>query len=280
MSETLDSGGVAVAAVLGWPIAQSKSPRLFDYWFRRYEVSGRYVPLAVRPKDFASLYDALPRAGLRGVNVTVPHKEQALALADDVSESARSIGAANMIVFDPDRGRIAHNTDGYGFMASLRAAAPEWLPTSAPALVLGAGGAARAVVHALGAAGVPQIRLANRTRDRAAALVDLAPTVEVVDWSDRSAAIDGAGLVVNTTSLGMTGKPPLEIDLDRLATGALVSDLVYAPLTTPLLADAAAHGGIAVDGLGMLLHQARPAFHAWFGVDPEVDVALREACLA
>lgn len=272
--------GVAVAAVIGWPIAQSKSPRLFEHWFARYGIEGRYVPLAVRPEDFATVYDALPRAGLRGVNVTVPHKEQALALAEEVTDAARAIGAANMIVFDPGRGRVADNTDGYGFFQALRAGAPGWDPTAAPALVLGSGGAARAVVYMLGQAGVPEIRLANRTRDRAEALAPLARAVSVIDWANRSDAVAGAGLIVNTTSLGMLDKAPLEIDLGAMASGTVVNDLVYAPLMTPLLTDAAERGGIAVDGLGMLLHQARPAFRAWFGVDPEVDDALRAACLA
>ncbi|MEM6974088.1 MAG: shikimate dehydrogenase [Pseudomonadota bacterium] len=272
--------GVAVAAVVGWPIAQSKSPRLFDHWFARHGIAGRYVPLAVRPEDFAAVYDALPRAGLRGINVTVPHKEQALALADMVMPRARAVGAANMIVFDPERGRVADNTDGYGFMQALSAGAPDWDPGAAPALVLGAGGAARAVVHALGEAGVPTVKLTNRTRARAEALADLAPTVEVIDWQARSAAIAEAGLIVNTTSLGMLGKEALQIDLAALRPGTVVNDLVYAPMTTPLLAGAAARGGVVVDGLGMLLHQARPAFRAWFGVDPQVDTALRAACLA
>lgn len=267
------------AGVMGWPVAHSKSPRLFGHWFARYGVPGTYAPLAVRAQDFETVYRALPKAGFRGVNVTIPHKEAALALADRATERARAIGAANMIRFDPD-GILADNTDAYGFIESLRAGAPAW-SCDLPALVLGAGGAARAVLHALVAEGVPAIRLANRTPAKAERLAEaFGPAVEPVDWERRGWASEGAGLLVNTTSLGMAGQPQLTMPLEGLAPGAAVLDIVYAPLETPLLAEARARGLTAVDGLGMLLHQARPAFHAWFGIDPEVDGALRDACLA
>jgi len=267
------------AGVMGWPVAHSKSPRLFGHWFAQHGVRGSYVPLAVRGQDFETVYRALPKAGLRGVNVTIPHKEAALAHADRATGTARAIGAANMIRFASD-GIIADNTDAYGFIESLRAGAPGW-SADLPALVLGAGGAARAVLHALVAEGVPAIRIANRTRAKAEAIADaFGPMVEPVAWERRGWAAEGAGLLVNTTSLGMAGQPPLKMPLEGLAPGAAVLDIVYAPLETPLLADARALGLTAVDGLGMLLHQARPAFHAWFGIDPEVDQALRDACLA
>ncbi|MEL6219623.1 MAG: shikimate dehydrogenase [Pseudomonadota bacterium] len=272
--------GPLVAGVLGWPIAHSKSPVLFDHWFSRLGVPGRYVPLAVRPEDFAEVYVALPKAGLRGVNVTLPHKEAALSMADQATEAARAIGAANMIRFTSD-GILADNTDAYGFIENLRAGAPAWQGEAGPAVVLGAGGACRAVLHALLAAGVPEIRLTNRTRAKAEILATaFGDCVHVFDWSDRADAVSGAALIVNTTSLGMAGHPPLELPLEGAAEGAVATDIVYVPLETPLLTAAREHGLATVDGLGMLLHQARPAFRAWFGEDPPVDDALRTACLA
>lgn len=268
------------AGVMGWPIGHSRSPVLFDHWFARYAIPGRYVPLAVAPERFGDVYRALPHAGLRGVNVTIPHKRAALERADAASAAARAIGAANMIVFAPDGTIHAGNTDAYGFLENLRAGAPGWRAASGPAVVLGAGGASRALIHALTGVGAPAIRLANRTRETAEALADeFGPPVEVVDWEARSEALDGAATLVNATSLGMAGHPPLDIALDALPTHAVVTDIVYTPLETPLLADARVRGLTAVDGLGMLLHQARPAFEAWFGRDPEVDADLRAACL-
>ncbi|MEO1774595.1 MAG: shikimate dehydrogenase [Pseudomonadota bacterium] len=283
MSEAQVDMRPLTAGVMGWPIVQTKSPVLFDHWFAAEGIAGRYIPLAVRPEDFDAVYAALPRMGLRGVNVTVPHKEAALALAEETTPTARAIGAANMIRFTPEGRRIADNTDAYGFLENLRAGAPGWVPGAAPALVLGAGGAARAVVRALAEAGVTEIRLSNRTAERAEALVPLADgtgaRVVVVPWALRAAALEGVGLLVNATSLGMTGKAPLEMPLGAMGPGTVVNDLVYAPLETALLAGARAAGGIVVDGLGMLLHQARPAFRAWFRADPTVDDALRAACL-
>jgi shikimate dehydrogenase len=270
-----------LAGVMGWPVAQSRSPRLFDHWFATHGLPGRYVPLAVCEADFAEVYRALPKAGFRGVNVTIPHKRPALTLADGATDAARAIGAANMIRFEPDGRIFADNTDAYGFLESLCTGAPDWRGDSGPALVLGAGGAARAVVHALLGAGVPEIRLANRTAENAEALAgEFGRPVSAVSWEERADAADGAALLVNTTSLGMTGKPPLHMPLEALPAHAVVLDIVYVPLETPLLSAARARGLIPVDGLGMLLHQARPAFRAWFGIDPEVDAALREACLA
>ena len=268
------------AGVVGWPVTHSRSPRLFDHWFARTGVPGRYVPLAVRAEDFAEVYRALPRTGLRGVNVTLPHKTAALRLAHTATPTARAIGAANMIRFDPDGAVHADNTDAYGFLENLRAGAPGWRGDAGPAVVLGAGGAARALIHALQTEGAPEIRLLNRTRATAEALAaEFGAPVTVADWATRSAALGGARTVVNATSLGMTGGAPLDIGLDALPAGAVVTDIVYTPLETPLLTAARARGLTAVDGLGMLLHQARPAFRAWFGVDPVVDGALRAACL-
>ncbi|MBY8976416.1 shikimate dehydrogenase [Rhodobacteraceae bacterium NNCM2] len=268
------------AGVMGWPITHSKSPLIFEHWFKQHQIPGRYCHLAVRDEDFAEVFRALPKAGFRGVNVTLPHKLNALALADQSTEAARAIGAANMIIFAEDGEIIANNTDGYGFMQNLLSNAPDWKPDSGPAVVLGAGGAARAVLYAMLDAGTPRIRLLNRSRDKAEALADqFGDRITVLDWGERSQALAEAATLINTTSLGMTGQRALEIALDDLPRSALVSDLIYSPIETDLLARASARGNPVVDGLGMLLHQARPAFRTWFGADPTVDETLRRVCL-
>lgn len=270
-----------LAGVCGDPIGHSKSPVLFEHWFGALGVLGRYVPLLIRAEDFSSVVPALAKAGFRGLNVTIPHKLSALALADEATEAARAIGAANTLVFRRDGTILADNSDAFGFIENLRAGAPGWRAKDGPVVMLGAGGAARAAIQALLAAGAPEIRVANRTREKAEALAThFGPRVTVADWRDRAAALDGAATIVNSTSLGMTGKPPLEIPLDAAPAGALVTDMVYSPLITPLLAEAQARGLATVDGLGMLLHQARPGFRYWFGQDAEVTEALRNACLA
>jgi len=269
-----------LAGVMGWPVKHSRSPLLFGHWFTEHGVAGSYVRLAVREPDFEQVLRALPKAGFRGVNVTLPHKLAALSLADSASEAARAIGAANTVVFDPEGRILADNTDAYGFIENLRSGAPDWNPAAATALVLGAGGAARAILHVLLQAGVPLIRLANRSRDKAEGLAARFGTrIEVLDWSARDGAVEGAGLIVNTTSLGMTGKPPLEISLASAPRTAVVTDIVYAPLATDLLMQARSRGLATVDGLGMLLHQARPGFRVWFGFDPAVTPELRRAVL-
>jgi len=277
---TADDDRPLLAGVMGWPVKHSRSPQLFGHWFEAYHIAGAYVRLAVREEDFEQVFRALPKVGFRGVNVTLPHKVTALALADEATPAARAIGAANTITFLPD-GRIrADNSDSYGFIENIHAQAPGWDPAAGPALVLGAGGAARAVLHALLNAGVSAIRLANRTREKAEALAaHFGTCVNVTDWTERSAACDGVALVVNTTSLGMTGKPPLEISLAAAPEDCVVTDLVYAPLETGLLAAAHARDLDVVDGLGMLLHQARPGFRVWFGAEPAVTPELRRAVL-
>jgi shikimate dehydrogenase len=265
---------------MGWPIAHSRSPLIFAHWFAEIGITGTYTRLAVPPEDFAATFRALPTSGLRGVNVTIPHKLAALDLADEASAAATAIGAANTIIVDPDGRIFAENTDGYGFITNLQNTAPEWAPGSGPALVLGAGGAARAVIYALLDTGVPAIRLANRNRHKAEALRShFGPRIEVINWAARGAATAGAATIVNATSLGMAGNPPLDLTLDDAPAKALVTDIVYVPLETPLLAAARARGLTTVDGLGMLLHQARPGFRAWFGADPAVTPALRQAVL-
>lgn len=270
-----------LAGVCGFPIAHSKSPVLFAHWFREHAIPGHYVPLRIAPDAFATVLRALPCAGFRGVNVTVPHKQAALALACRASPAALAIGAANTLTFAADGTVDADNSDAYGFIANLRAGAPGWRPAAGPAVLLGAGGAARAAAHVLLEAGASGLRIVNRTRARAQELADhLGGRPQVVDWTDRESALEGAATIVNATSLGMVGKPPLELRLDAAPKAALVTDMVYNPLVTPLLAGAEARGMLTVDGLGMLLHQARPGFRAWFGRDPEVTDALRTACLA
>ncbi len=272
---------VPLAGVIGDPVAHSRSPRIHGHWLARYGLRGHYVPLHVRAPDLGPVLAAMPRMGFAGANVTLPHKVAALALATRATDRARRIGAANTLTFLEGGGFEADNTDGEGFLRNLLQGAPGWRPDAGPALVLGAGGAARAVLAALIDAGTPEIRLANRTAEGAAALAAaFGPAVRPCAWEDRAAALSGAATLVNATSLGMAGKPPLEMPLDALAPGALVTDLVYTPLETPLLAAARARGAAVVDGLGMLLHQAAPGFERWFGRAPEVDAELRRIALA
>lgn len=267
---------------MGWPIAHSRSPQLHGHWLERYGIDGAYVPLAVPPDGLEAALRALPQLGFRGCNVTIPHKVAAAALLDTLEPVAARIGAVNTIAISSDGRLTGTNTDGFGFLENLKQGAPGWRAEAGPVLVIGAGGAARAVVTALLGAGVPEIRLANRTAEKAQEMaVSLEKSrIMPVPWNDRTDAMAGATLVVNTTSLGMTGQPALDLSLAELPPGAVVTDLVYTPLTTPLLSAASVLGNVVVDGLGMLLHQARPGFAAWFGVEPTVDEALRQAVLA
>jgi shikimate dehydrogenase len=269
-------GETRLAGVLGWPVGHSRSPRLHNYWLEHYRINGAYLPLPVRPEHLAEAVKGLVRLGFAGANVTVPHKEAAFAICDTVEDSAKKSGAANTLVFSAAGGISGSNTDGYGFIEALRAGARGFDARKGPAVVLGAGGSARAVVQALIDAGAPEIRLVNRTAARAERLAGaLGGPVTSLGWSGAARALAGAALLVNTTSLGMKGQPPLELDLTPLPAGAVVNDIVYSPLETALLRAARKRGNPAVDGLGMLLHQARAGFKAWFGRDPEVTEALR-----
>jgi shikimate dehydrogenase len=272
---------IPLAGVVGHPIAHSRSPALHSYWLRRYGLRGHYIPMDIAPADLPELVRALPRLGFVGVNITIPHKEPILHIADIITDRAALIGAANTLIFRKDGKIHADNTDGSGFIANLRHNAPDWVPSSGPAAVLGAGGAARAVVAALIEVGVPEIRIANRTRPRAEALrADFGAKVVVHEWVQAANMLDGAATVVNTTSLGMAGKPDFRVPLDALSPQTLVTDLVYTPLQTDLLIQAKAMGCTVVDGLGMLLHQAAPGFERWFGQRPDVDEATRQAVLS
>ncbi len=271
---------IPLAGVIGAPIHHSKSPRLHGHWLRKYGIKGHYIPMEIAPGDLADALRLLPKLGFVGVNVTIPYKERVMELADLVTDRATLIGAANTLIFRKDGKIHADNTDGYGFIENLRQNAPDWSPADGPAVVMGAGGAARAVVSSLLDSGVPEIRLTNRTRIRADKLrEDFGQRVHVVEWVQAGNALDDAVTVVNTTSLGMTGKPEMRVPLDGLRPGTLVTDIVYTPLQTRLLRVAAEQGCICVDGLGMLLHQAVPGFERWFGKRPEVDDSTRDAVL-
>ena len=271
------------AGVMGWPVDHSRSPALHSFWLHAHGIDGDYVRLPVEPANLETALRVLPSRGFAGCNLTVPHKEAAMEIVDHVSDEGRRIGAVNTVFVQPDGRLHATNTDAYGFITNLRAGAPNTDFRKAPALVLGAGGAARAVCVARQDAGVPEIRLANRTLERAAYLArTLGKSIRAVRWEDRAeieAQLDNVGLLVNTTTLGMKNQPALEIDLARLPASAVVNDIVYAPLETELLKNARAHGLACVDGLGMLLYQAQFGFEGWFGVKPEVTAALRDHVL-
>jgi shikimate dehydrogenase len=266
------TGKAMLAGVAGWPVAHSRSPLLHGTWIARHGLDAAYVPLPIAPENFALAVRGLAAAGFRGMNVTIPHKEAAFAVCDEVLPRAHRAGAVNTLIFREGR-IIGDCTDGFGFLASL----PGYDPKRGPAVILGAGGAARAIASALLDAGCPHLTLVNRTPERAAALARaLGGNIHV----STAPPLEGAALLVNSTSLGMAGQPPLELDLAPLPAHALVADIVYVPLETRLLADARARGLTGVDGLGMLLHQARPGFEAWFGVAPVVDEELRRIVAA
>ena len=266
-----------LAAVIGWPIGHSRSPLIHTHWLRTNGIAGHYIPIGLRPENFESGIRALPKLGFKGANITVPYKETILGMARSVSDRAALIGAANTIVFREDGAFYADNTDGYGFLQNLRQSAPDWSAAEGPAVVLGAGGAARAVVSALLEDGAPEVRIGNRTRHRADILKDqFGARVSVFDLARYRDALHGAATIVNTTSLGMTGQPPLNIRLEFAPRSALVTDIVYNPLRTDFLAQAEEQGMRTVDGLGMLFHQAVPGFESWFDHRPVVDDALRE----
>jgi len=271
---------IPLAGVIGYPAVHSKSPQLHGHWLKTYGLPGYYIPMDVTIDDLEDVIRTLFKMGFVGVNITAPHKEKVMEIADLVTDRAILIGAANTLIFRKDGKIHADNTDGYGFIQNLKQNAPNWDPKAGPTAMFGAGGAARAVVAALLDVGVPEIMISNRTRVRAEALkTEFGKRIQVCDWVKAGNMLDDASLVVNTTSLGMLGKPPLRVPLDGLNKRAVVTDLVYAPLKTRLLAEAEKKGCTTVDGLGMLLHQAVPAFERWFGVRPEVDSATRAAAL-
>jgi shikimate dehydrogenase len=265
-----------MAGVMGWPVMHSRSPKIHNYWLAKYGLAGVYVPLAIKADGLRAALRALPALGFSGCNLTIPHKEAAFDVVDRVDPVARRIGAINCVVAAPDGSLEGRNYDGFGYVQSVLDVWPGWRADAGPIAVIGAGGAARAVLVSLADRGAKEIRLVNRTPARAHALAqEFGPPLIAARWEDRHAALDGAAMLVNTTSQGMAGQPALDLALDKLPTSALVSDIIYIPQETPLLAAARQRGNRTVNGLGMLLNQARPAFHAWFGVMPEVTAELR-----
>ena len=271
---------IPLVAVMGSPIAHSKSPMLHGYWLRKYGIKGHYIPIDVDPTHLSQVLETMSKMGFVGANVTIPHKENILKLADKISDRAAMIGAANTLSFSANGQIYADNTDGYGFIENIRQHQPTWKVSEGPALILGAGGAARAVVSSLLENGTPELWITNRTRARAEKIAsDFGARVKVIDWFSVNKYLSGATTVVNATSLGMIGKPEMAIDLKPLTKKSLITDLVYTPLQTPLLIQAAQKGCRTVDGIGMLIHQAVPGFTRWFKTQPIVDKAVRELLL-
>jgi len=283
-----EARGRPFAAIVGWPVEHSRSPALHGFWLKQHHIDGHYGRLPVEPKraaldELVAFLRRTPNA--RGCNLTLPHKIEILPLLDRIDPVAGRIGAVNTVVKRPDGALVGHNTDGFGFLEALKYNAPHWRAEAGPVVVLGAGGAARAVVASLIDAGVPELRLVNRTRQTAADLgAAFMPNngrrIVVGPWDDRAAELKEATLLANTTSLGMKGQLPLDIDLSHLPHEAVVYDIVYVPLETGLLAAARARGNRCVDGLGMLLHQGRPGFEAWFGQKVDVSAEQRRAVAA
>ncbi len=276
-----DSNQFKLAGIMGMPVFQSRSPIIHNYWIKKHNIKGAYGHFPVQIDNVETAIRGLSALGLAGCNITQPHKLMAMKMMDELTPLAKRIGAINCIVVQPDGSLHGFNNDGFGYIQSLKDVTPAWRADAGPITVIGAGGAARAVVISLLDQGATEIRLINRTRAKAEELAAADPTVvKTYDWSERNAALEGAAMLVNTTNQGMYGQPPLEITLDALPKTAMVSDLIYIPLETPLLAAAKARGHVTSNGLGMLLNQAIPAFEAWFGVKPEITDELRKAVLA
>ena len=276
-----DSNQFKLAGIMGMPVFQSRSPIIHNYWIKKHNIKGAYGHFPVQIDNVETAIRGLSALGLAGCNITQPHKLMAMKMMDELTPLAKRIGAINCIVVQPDGSLHGFNNDGFGYIQSLKDVNPAWRADAGPITVIGAGGAARAVIISLLDQGATEIRLINRTRAKAEELAAADPTVvKTYDWSERNAALEGAAMLVNTTNQGMYGQPPLEITLDALPKTAMVSDLIYIPLETPLLAAAKARGHVTSNGLGMLLNQAIPAFEAWFGVKPEITDELRKAVLA
>ena len=265
-----------LAGVMGMPIMHSRSPMLHNYWLNQQGMAGRYVPLAIKPEGLAAALRALQPLGFSGCNLTIPHKQAAMAIVDEVTESARKIGAISCVTVRADGTLLGSNNDAFGFIRNVREAQPNWRADAGPIVVIGAGGGSRAVCYGLMQEGAKEIRLVNRNFERAQGLAaDFGAPIKAYPWAQRNDLLEGAAMVVNTTSQGMVGQTDLDITLDKLPTSALAADIVYIPLETPFLAAARLRGNPTVNGLGMLLHQGPLAWKLWFGIEPEVTAELR-----
>lgn len=270
-----------MAGVMGWPIAHSRSPLIHNHWIHQYQLSGAYGLFPVRPEQLEPAIRGLAALGLAGCNITIPHKVAAMRYVDWVDPLAQQVGAVNTIVVQNNGELRGYNNDGFGYIQSIQEHAPDWQAKDQTVVMLGAGGAARAILVALMSAGASEIRLVNRTKEKADDLAqEFGPRIQTYDWAERNQAQAGAHLLINTTNQGMQGCLPLDIKLDDLPKTALVSDIVYTPLETPLLSTARSRGNRTINGLGMLIHQARPAFNAWFGVMPEVTTELHQKVIS
>lgn len=270
-----------MAGVMGWPVAHSRSPVIHNHWIQHYKCQGAYGLLPVEPQNLEIAIRGLRALGFAGCNITIPHKVEAMRQMDWIDPLAQRIGAINTIVVQADGALHGFNNDGYGYIQSLRDAQPNWRADAGPVVVLGAGGAARAIIVSLIDQGATEIRLLNRTRAKADALAqEFGSTISALDWHERHEALAGAALLINTTSQGMEHELALDLNLTNLPVQALVSDAIYIPLETPLLAAARQRGNTTVNGLGMLLNQARPAFHAWFGVMPDITPELNKIVIS
>lgn len=265
-----------LAGVMGWPVMHSRSPMMHNYWFRQHELAGTYVPLAIKPEGLSAALKALHPLGFAGCNLTIPHKQQAMTIVDEVDAVAKRIGAISCVVVRPDGSLAGTNNDWFGFIHNLKQAQPGWRADAGPVVVLGAGGGSRAVCYGLMQEGAKEIRLVNRTFARAKGLADeFGGPIQALPWEQRHDVLEGAAMVVNATSQGMLGQPALDIRLDQLSKTALAADIIYIPLETPFLAAARQRGNRTVNGLGMLLHQGRPAWKMWFNIEPVVTAELR-----
>jgi shikimate dehydrogenase len=270
-----------MAGVMGWPVAHSRSPLIHNHWIKKYQLSGAYGRFPVEPKNLEAAIRGLSALGLAGCNITIPHKVEAMQYMDWVDPHAQKIGAINTVVVQANGTRHGYNNDGFGYLQSLKEAHAQWRADTGPVVVLGAGGAARAILVALLQEGATEIRLLNRTLDKAQALAqEFGPSIQALPWSQRHEALAQAALLINTTNQGMHGTPALDLALDELPTTALVSDIIYTPLVTPLLQQARQRGNTTVNGLGMLIHQARPAFEAWFGIKPAATSEISDLLIA
>lgn len=271
-----DSDRFHMAGVMGWPVMHSRSPMMHNYWMEQQGLAGTYVPLAIEPGKIGPALRAMHPLGFAGCNLTIPHKQDAMEIVDEVDEVAKKIGAISCVVVRDDGSLFGTNNDWLGFLGNLKEFHPDWRADAGPVTVIGAGGGSRAVCYALLDQGVTEIRLVNRTRERAEKLAEeFGGPIEVHSWEERHDALDGVAMAVNVTSQGMQGETALDIQLDALPVDAIAADIIYIPLETPFLAAARARGNPTLNGVGMLLHQGPPAWKRWFGVEPQVTPDLR-----